>query len=120
MNSKPNPFPALLTTAGVCVAIAGIVTQLPAAQTHFAAGESSAITTKLLTWLLAVLPGVAAQIWQSLKDRNIDVGPVENVNAAILLLLDAVVKKEPVAKVVVILKNGQERSFILDEAGPAK
>lgn len=117
MNNKPNPFPALLTTAGVCVAIAGIVTQLPAAQTHFAAGETSAITTKLLLWLLAVAPGA---IWQALQANHINVGPVENVNAAILLLLDAVVKKEPVAKVVVILKNGQERSFILDEAGPQK
>lgn len=119
MNQKQSQIPQLLFNVGLAVAVGGIAYNLPAAQTHFAAsGDQSVIVAKLLTWLMAVIPGIAAQLWQELKNRGIDVGPVANVNNAILLLIDAVLKKEPVSKVVVTLKNGTERAFTIDEVTP--
>ncbi len=111
MNPKPSASTALLT-AGAFIATAGIAFNLPHAQDHFAVnGVTGDIVTKLMLWLAATVPGIAAKIWEALKARGIDVGPVENINAGLLLALAAILKSEPVKEIAVTVE-GEPKPFV--------
>lgn len=124
--SKTNQFSGPLFAIGAVVALAGIMTNIPAAQAVMAATPEAAggVQQQLLTWLASLGPAVIAwigeQIYAAMKAKGINVGPVSNVHNAVALLIDQAIKKDDVAEILFTLKSGQKRLFTLDELAKPK